>query len=641
MKFKITDLLKYQRKRQNIILIISILWLFALSWLGFLWNLGSVGLVDETEPLFAEAARQMTVTGDWITPYFNGQTRFDKPPLIYWLMAIAYHTIGVNSLAARLPSALAAIALTCLGFYTLHYCTQPEKIKHHEQDFSNLTEDKPTENIASSPFSKIPISLYVAGIGSALIALNPETLAWGRTGVSDMLLTSCMCSALFAFFIGYVKAEENKKKAEEMEKEPAKNSPLSPWYLAFYILIALAILAKGPVGIVLPLIIIGSFTLYLGNLREIWREMRPGIGILIVLIIALPWFILVILANGENYINAFFGYHNFQRFTQVVNRHAAPWYFYFLVVLVGFAPWSIYLPVAIARLKFWQRRYWQRQPRKAQLGLFSLFWFAGIFGFFTVAVTKLPSYVLPLMPAAAILVTLMWSEIISSKNEAIRKKPAAGIKPEAFPLSLTISFIVNVGFLLILAGVIFYSFHWLGNDPAMPNFDEIFRKSGLTIIGGWLWLITAAVVAMLIWLRREGGILTVNLIGLVAFIIFVITPLYNLVDEHRQLPLRQLASTAVQEKLPGEELIMVGFPKPSLVFYTQQPVVYYRMEKDVVEYVQKSQSKSPASVLILGQPKKFPPMGLQPNQYQILNDRGAYQLVRVSKQMFKGNRKSK
>jgi 4-amino-4-deoxy-L-arabinose transferase-like glycosyltransferase len=631
---QITNLLKSQRKRQNIILLLSILWLLALSWLGFLWNLGSGGLVDETEPLFAEAARQMTVTGDWITPYFNGQTRFDKPPLIYWLMAIAYHTIGVNSLAARLPSALAAIALTCLGFYTLHYCTQPEKGQNHEE-FRDLTEKKQTENIASSLFSKIPISLYVAGIGSALIALNPETLAWGRTGVSDMLLTSCMCSGLFAFFIGYVKEEENRKKAEGIEKESAKKLPLSPWYLAFYILIALAILTKGPVGIVLPVIIIGSFTLYLGNIRELWREMRPGIGILIVLIIALPWFILVILANGEDYINAFFGYHNFQRFTQVVNRHAAPWYFYFLVVLVGFAPWSTYLPVAIAHLKFWQRRYWQRQPRKAQLGLFALFWLVAIFGFFTVAVTKLPSYVLPLMPAAAVLVTLLWGDVISRKNQAGRQKEGREIKSNTFPLSLTISLIVNVGFLLILAGAIFYSFHWLGNDPAMPNFDEVFRKSGLGIIGGWLWIITATVVAILIWLRRESGILIVNLIGLVAFIIFVITPLYNLVDEHRQLPLRQLASTAVQNKLPGEELIMVGFPKPSLVFYTQQPVIYYRMEKDVVEHIQVSQDQDPNSVLILGSPKKFTLMGLQPNQYQILDDKGAYQLLRVSKQLFK------
>ena len=99
--------------------VVPIVWILVTGSIAFLWQLGSIGLVDETEPLFAEAARQMTVSGDWVTPYFNGETRFDKPPLIYWLMAIAYHTIGVNEWAARLPSALSAIALTGFIFYLL------------------------------------------------------------------------------------------------------------------------------------------------------------------------------------------------------------------------------------------------------------------------------------------------------------------------------------------------------------------------------------------------------------------------------------------------------------------------------------------------------------------------------------------
>ena len=90
--------------------IFSVAWLLLLSVVAFLWNLGSIGLVDKTEPMFVEAARQMVATGDWITPYWNGETRFDKPPLVYWLMAIAFKLIGINEWAARLPSAIAAIA---------------------------------------------------------------------------------------------------------------------------------------------------------------------------------------------------------------------------------------------------------------------------------------------------------------------------------------------------------------------------------------------------------------------------------------------------------------------------------------------------------------------------------------------------
>ncbi len=114
MKLKVKSWQKLWDKQPNKAWTLSILWLLLISWIAFLWNLGNTGLIDETEPLFAEASRQITVTGDWITPYFNGVTRFDKPILIYWCQAIAYKLIGVNSWAVRLPSALAAIALTVL-----------------------------------------------------------------------------------------------------------------------------------------------------------------------------------------------------------------------------------------------------------------------------------------------------------------------------------------------------------------------------------------------------------------------------------------------------------------------------------------------------------------------------------------------
>lgn len=645
MKFRfeesITSLLKHLDKRPALAGALAILWLGALGWLAFLWNLGNIGLVDETEPLFAEAARQMVVTGDWITPYWNGLTRFDKPPLIYWLMAIAYHSIGVNEWAVRLPSAMAAIALTGLGFYVL-------------LKYGSASPREPSSPL--KPRSQFPRQ-WTPWIGSALIALNPETIAWGRTGVSDMLLAGCMCSALLTFFLGYAQADNCQKPSY---KWPFDSLMPNRWYLAFYILIALAILTKGPVGLVLPGIIIGCFTLYLGNFREVCQEMRLGRGLLIILAIALPWYILVTLANGDAFIGSFFGYHNFQRFTQVVNRHSAPEYFYFLVVLVGFFPWSIYLPVAIAQSRFWQRTYWRRQPRSAHLGLFALFWFACIFGFFTIAVTKLPSYVLPLMPAAAILVALFWNELLEkatwnqvgkgqafSPGESIvansdspydRDAPisssASGTsqKTLGLPLPLFLSFAFNALLLLVVAGVVFYSFHWLGDDPAMPNLPQVLQQSGSLIRGGLIWGLAAVATALLLWRRREHWILNVNLLAFIAFMILSVNPIYALVDQERQLPLRQLAQIAVQQKLPGEELMMVGFPKPSLVFYTQEPVIYHRLVRGAIEHIQEAQNRPPASILIVGYPSKLTELGLESNQYQSLGSAGAYQLARVPKQ---------
>jgi 4-amino-4-deoxy-L-arabinose transferase-like glycosyltransferase len=567
--------------------IVSIVWLLVISWLAFFWNLGSTGLVDETEPLFAEAARQMTVTGDYITPYFNEETRFDKPPLVYWLMAIAYSTIGVNEWAVRLPSALSAFALVCLGFYTLLFFGAG--FSDSDTRFSPLT----------------PRSFFCAGLGAALIALNPETIAWARIGVSDMLLTGCMCSALLCFFLGYA--------------QPLKPQVQLRWYLAFYVLVALAILAKGPVGIVLPGIIIGLFLLYVGKLREVLREMRIVWGSLLILAIAIPWYVLVVGANGWNYINSFFGYHNIERFTGVVNNHSAPWYFYFLVVLLGFAPWSIYLPVAIAQTRFWQRSYWRSTHRSTHLSLFALIWFIAIFGFFTIAVTKLPSYVLPLMPAAAILVALLWSDRLNRREDD--HQSTSGF--------LLWSYWLNIVFLLSLSAGLFALPYLIGSDPAIPNLRESIQQSGLPILAGLIWLVAAIAGIFFVIRQRWQGLLATNLLGFVLFVVFVVTPAYFWMDQARQLPLRELSAIARQFD-PNEELIMIGFKKPSIVFYTQRPVTYVREIEKALAYIQELQSQTPQpfSVMLLSYPQRLQQLQPQLPQYQNLGEAGAYQLVR-------------
>jgi 4-amino-4-deoxy-L-arabinose transferase-like glycosyltransferase len=597
-------------KRPALAVTLSIVWLVLIGGVAFFWHLGSLGLIDETEPLFAEASRQMLVTGDWITPFFNGETRFDKPALIYWCQAIAYSIFGVNEWAVRLPSALAALGLISLALYTIQWYLAKED--YLEQKV------RPTRR------------WLTAALGAAIMALNPEMIVWGRAGVSDMLLVGCMDSALLCFFLGYA--------------QPSKSQVKARWYLAFYILIAGAILTKGPVGIVLPALIIGIFLVYMGNAKEVLREMRPFTGLLIILCLSLPWYVLVIWRNGENYINSFFGYHNVERFTSVVNRHSAPWYFYFIIVLLGFAPYSVYLPLAMARLKFWQRNYWLEQERSSQLGLFAFFWFITIFGFFTIAVTKLPSYVLPLMPAAAILVALLWSDIIKDKRSFSFGDASANADTATFPLSASPRLIVsassrtpllitgwaNVALLSALAVAMFYV-PQLIKDPAAPNFHKLFEQSGLTVLGGVIWLLCAVVLAALLVRRRYQPVLMVNVLGFAAFMVFVLTPCLFLIDQERQLPLRQLSAIAVQAQKPSEELVMVGFKKPTVVFYTRRLVKYVKVSSVAAQYIQDKAAKKaqPASVLVLAQPKKFPEMGLKRTDYENLGTSGAYELIRV------------
>lgn len=568
--------------------------LILLSWLAYGWNLGSIGLIDETEPLFAEASRQMLVTGDWITPVFNGETRFDKPALIYWCQAIAYSIIGVNEWSVRLPSAIAAVGVIALTFYTVHWylSTKDQTQKKLHPTRRNLT----------------------AVIAGAMLALNPEMIVWGRTGVSDMMLTGCIASALLCFFLGY---------GGKHEQKPGSFSALFPnqWYLACYVLIAGGILTKGPVGIVLPALIIGAFIIYVGKVGEVLKEMRILMGMLIIFCLSAPWYILVTWRNGWDYINSFFGYHNIERFTEVVNGHSAPWYFYFAVVLLGFAPYSVYLPLAIAKQKFWQRSHWSSQQRSQQFGLFACIWFITIFVFFTIAVTKLPSYVLPLMPAVAILIALLWSDIFPDNNQG----------PPSVSFSLKFSAWINVIFITVLAAALFHITYFINNNSVAPGFLALIQKAGLPTLGGLIWLLGAMIIAALIINHHWHKIIKVNLLLFTIFLITVLMPALFLMDQQRQQPLRELSAFIVQEKQPQEELIMVGINKPSVLFYTKQQVNYIKLTQDAVEYIKNctSQPAQPPSMLVLAKPKALVKMDLHPDTYDILHTRDNYQLIRV------------
>ncbi|MGG6295140.1 ArnT family glycosyltransferase [Leptolyngbya sp. AN02str] len=582
-------LLERWEKQPALMWTLSVLWVLALCWFTFVWNVGSIGLVDETEPLFAEAARQMTVTGDWVTPYFNEATRFDKPPLVYWLMAIAYQTIGVNEWAARFPSFLSAMVLTLFGFVTL-------------RRFGFATPADATEGSSSRKVGEGLV--WSALIGSAVMALHPQTMVWARIGVSDMLLSGCMGSALLAFFWGYT--------------QPAKSRAKTVWYLAFWVLLALAVLAKGPVGIVLPGLIVGAFLLYVGRLWSGLWELMPIRGMLLFLAIAVPWYVLVIQANGQAYIDSFFGYHNFERFTSVVNRHSAPWYFYFLIVLGGFAPHSIHLPVAIARLRFWKVREWQEQPREAQLGIFALIWFGVIFGFFTVAVTKLPSYVLPLLPAASILVGLLWSQQVT-------RRPAVG-------WGMKLSHVLNIVLMVAFAIAMFYLPDILGNDRATPNFPEAVRLSGAPIRGALAWAM-GAIAGVILLLRRQGRWLwSVNVAAFVVFFAVALMPTLFVMDAQRQLPLRDLSALMVQEQRPNEPFMMAGFAKPSIVFYTQQPVIFRGTAESALRQLleMQAQPNPPESVLVLGIEYRIEEMNLNPASVTLLGEAERFDLVRVT-----------
>ncbi|HEY9826555.1 MAG TPA: glycosyltransferase family 39 protein, partial [Stenomitos sp.] len=557
-------------------------WILAITTLTLFWGIGEIGLIDETEPLFVEASRQMLLSGDWVTPYFDGETRFDKPPLIYWLMVLSFKVFGVSEWAARLPSALAAVAIVILTFYT---------IQQHSHSLGPSATSEPDERRPAT----------ASWLGATMLVLNLNTYFWGRTGYADMLLTTCMGGSLLAFFLGYAQPLDNTETKTPRHKQY--------WYWAFYVLTALAILTKGPIALLLPALIIGIFVIYVGNGREVLREMQLPWGILLICIIAIPWYVLVILANGEAFIDDFFGYHNLVRFSSVVNQHSGPWYFHFLVILAGFFPWSAYLPTALYRTLPWKREWWQQRSRSDQLSLYAWIWFAVILGFFTVSVTKYFSYTLPLMPAAAILVGLFGAD------ETLM------LKIRRWDASRWFNVVLFGG----MAGLLLACPPLLGNDPWMPLLGQKIAAAHIPEWGGILWA-TATLVGVACVLKRSNALWLVNTVVMILFIGTVLHPAIAIVDEARQLPLRELAQVATTIKRPQEDLIMIGFRKPSLVYYAKTHVVYLEEPSQLQPFLEQSDHTEP---LILTTPKLLGKTGLTSQDYQTLKQASVYTLVRL------------
>jgi 4-amino-4-deoxy-L-arabinose transferase-like glycosyltransferase len=171
----------------------------------------------------------------------------------------------------------------------------------------------------------------------------------------------------------------------------------------------------------------------------------------------------------------------------------------------------------------------------------------------------------------------------------------------------------------------------MGEDTAAPDFPRLLQESGLPTLGGMIWLLGAVAIAFSIarrdWLPAFG----INLLTFMAFLIFVLTPTLSLMDSQRQLPLRQMAGAIVEYQKPREEIVMVGFKKPTVVFYSHRPVTYIRLNKEAEEYIRERRQQKPTagSLLILTQPFRIPRMGLRPSEYQSLVTRGAYVLIRL------------
>ncbi|MFN6355292.1 MAG: ArnT family glycosyltransferase [Cyanobacteriota bacterium] len=311
----------------------------------------------------------MLVRNDWITPWWNGERFFDYPVWGYWMVALSFRLFGVTAWAARLPVALAASAVV-VAIYVLVF---------HWGHASERLQDR----------------LGRGAVAAGVLATSPGWIGWGRTSTTDMFLSSAISLALLSFLLAHQEAER---------------SPLaSMGRFGFALFCGVAVLAKGPVGVILPLMVVGTFLLLSGQWSAWLHPGRLVAMLTLFLGVTLPWYVAAAQANGAAFLGGFLGFSNLQRFTQVIYDHPGPPWFYLPWLVMLLFPWSLFLPGSLASLRFWRWDRWRLlrngDSSISSVGLFLLLWLLIPLLFFSIAATKLPGYILPILPAGALLVS--------------------------------------------------------------------------------------------------------------------------------------------------------------------------------------------------------------------------------------------
>jgi len=487
---------KVSFKRDYFLLILLVLLCLFL----FVFKLGEPSLWNMDEPIYGEVAKEILKLGDWITLHFNYQEWFDKPPLYIWLTALTFKAFGWNEFTTRIWSSLFGIG----GVVVVYF-------------------------LGKSIFEK------KTGFFSALIlATSLQYIIQSRLALLDVPLSFFISLSILFFYLGYKTYEKR-------------------WYyLLSFIFMALATLTKGPIGVLLPGLIIGLYLLLTANTGELKRMMLFR-GVLIYLAIASPWYAIELMRHGHTFMDSFFFQRTAARFLTPFEGHTGPPYYYLVVLLFGFFPWSSFLPYALVRFF---KKGWKDGEREKILLI--LIWFGVVFVFFSSAKSKLPGYILPLYPCLAPVVGKLWSEFSSQRIQAYKRGMLLSF---ALFFSLLISLLVAV---VLIA------------KPTFPVEYELCGKDIIIVISG---LIIGGVFSLLSLLYKKPSLCLGVMVGAMCFVTWALAE-HVLPKTEFFKPTKVMASEITSRLRPGERI--GNYPaseknfmtfNPSLVYYTDQPVV--------------------------------------------------------------------
>jgi 4-amino-4-deoxy-L-arabinose transferase-like glycosyltransferase len=493
--------------------------------LGLVWalvclpNLGGPGLWDIDEGNNTDCGREMLQSGNYTIPTFNYQLRTDKPALLYWCQVLAFRVFGINEFAARLPSALAALVAVLATW-------------------------------------EIGRQTYGRGVGllAGLILVSaPLFCAAGHFANPDALLCVCTTLTLLVFWHDYRRGGQG-------------------WLPLTGVTTGLALLAKGPVGLVLPVAVCVAFLLWRGEWRRILDRRLLWASLLFVLAAA-PWYIHVSLETKGQWLYQFLKRHHADRALTPLENHGGPYLYYLPILILGLAPWSIFLGGAVWNAVSVLRRPGptgnpgEEDPRAAVQFLGC--WFAVYFLAFSLVQTKLPNYILPLYPPAALLLAYF----LDRWRRGLFETPGWLTHASLVCLAL---FGVGVAAGLALAG---------GVIPL-----AIAKGRVLPGVEAWAWLggiLLAGAVAGWWCLRRgwRDGLIGSVGCSAVLFLLGVGTGGVQAVDAYK-------APRPLVQALPADQLyreVRIGcyhYFQPSLVFYCQREVVRLEEEQQVLDFLE-------------------------------------------------------
>jgi len=357
------------------------------AYLCFFHGQSAFGLVGPDEPRYASIARDMATSSDWITPRLHGEPWLEKPILYYWVAALGYRIFNDGELAARLPSGLGALTtMLALAWIAWRF------------------------------YGRTTATLFALVFPSSV-----AVLAFARAATPDMLFTATLALAMAA---AAPLVLLNQRRA------------VWAYQVAFGTACGLAVLAKGPSGIVLAgaCTAIGALLTRRGaRLRELTGPWALGSFALV----ALPWYILCALRNPE-FVQVFLISHNVDRFLTPVFHHQQPFWYFGLVMLLGLAPWTAAIVATLQEaITTVTRRTWAGSP-----SMFFASWVLFPVAFFSLSQSKLPGYVLPAVPAAALLMARALDVALRRNTRGVR---TLGLGTAAVLGAMTVTFIVAPG----------------------------------------------------------------------------------------------------------------------------------------------------------------------------------------------------